>query len=444
MPTLELPRLIIHAVAAVVATERLALVNRNPVPDETGVPVGSTVALELVDVGTAGVDRTQTRVFVDGVLAFRGGGVPEFPAAFHGTLSSVVEGADSLRIVLDPVVPLLSLAVVAIRVLSATHDAQTLDAIYQFQVEDRTAPRVVAASATNQKTVRVGFDEAVLVPEGASFVLTPRSAPAVPVSVVASAIDDAIVTLTLDIEMTPDVPYEVVAAGVTDRFGNAVMAPYDRAVFVGFRPAMPPTRRFELWSMLPKHNRRDDVTGDLKRFIACLQEVTDLLLIDVDRWPEIFDFERAPEDYLDCILAELGNPFPFELDTLGRRRLAAILVEMYRQKGTAKGIQNAVRFFLEVEISAILPLNADSMVLGVSQLGVDWVLAPSDRFARYAFDVEVSRVLTPSERQKLRTIVDYLRPAHTHFVTLSEPAEVVTSQYWELGLSELGATTELR
>lgn len=93
----------------------------------------------------------------------------------------------------------------------------------------------------------------------------------------------------------------------------------------------------------------DDHTGDLFRFIACLQEVTNLLLADVDRWPDIFDLERAPEAFVDLILRDLGNPFPFELDAMGKRRLASVLVEMYRQKGTAKGIQNAIRFFLGID-----------------------------------------------------------------------------------------------
>jgi phage tail-like protein len=443
MPTLELPSLTLYAVAAEASTAHLVLINRSPGPGEAQVPVDSTIELELVDLGTAGVARSQTRVFVGDALAFEGGGAPEVRAGFDGPRASVTQGADHLRIVLDPTVPLASLAIVSVRVVSATMDGQTLDETYSFEIEDRIAPRLVAATATSPRTVRMGFDEAVLLPEGASFAFRPLGAPAVPVVAASAASDDAVVTLTLDTEMTPDVAYEAVAMGVTDRFGNAVMPPFDRAVFAGFRPAMPPTRRFDLWSMLPKHNRRDDVTGDLKRFIACLQEIVDLLLVDVDRWPDIFDFERAPEAFLDCILADLGNPFPFELNTLGRRRLAAILVEMYRQKGTAKGIQNAVRFFLGIEISAILPLNADSLVLGVSLLGVDWVLAPSDRFARYAFDVEVARVLTASERSKLRAIVDYLRPAHTHFVNLVEPTALVTSEFWDLGVSELGVTTQL-
>jgi phage tail-like protein len=195
--------------------------------------------------------------------------------------------------------------------------------------------------------------------------------------------------------------------------------------------------------MLPEHNRRNDETGDLRRFIACLQEVLDLLLADSDRFPDLFDYERAPETYLDCILADLGNPFSFDLDVLARRRLAAILVEMYSQKGTAKGIKNAVRFFLGIEISAIALFNGDTLVLGESELGVDWILGPSDRFARYAFDIKVSRVLTATERKQLRTIVEYLKPAHTHFVDLLEPVTVVVSEYWEIGVSELGVTTLL-
>lgn len=128
---------------------------------------------------------------------------------------------------------------------------------------------------------------------------------------------------------------------------------------------------------------------------------------------------------------------------MGKRRLASVLVEMYRQKGTAKGIQNAIRFFLGIDISAITPFNADTLYLGESLLGVDWVLGPSDRFARYVFNVEVARILTDRERQQLCAIVEYLKPAHTHFVDLVEPLPPVLPNHWELGVSDLGETTDL-
>ena len=113
---------------------------------------------------------------------------------------------------------------------------------------------------------------------------------------------------------------------------------------------------------------------------------------------------------------------------------------MYRQKGTARGIINAVRFFLGVEIEAVTAYAGEALVLGESELGVDWILGPSSRFARYAFDVIVVVPLTDAQRKQLRAIVEYLKPAHTHFVTLVEPAPPAFIDHWEFGVSEVGVT----
>lgn len=440
MATLELPRLQVDSVALISSADRPLLINRDPAPDEAGVPIDSLLALELVDPGPDGVDRGATRVWVDGVLAFDGSPIP----GFAGPLASSTQTADTLRIVLQPPQLLASLSTVAVRVVASTvGGAHVIDETYRFTVEDRTAPRLVSAQAVAQKQVRLVFDEPVALPSIASVRLTPMGAPTLPLAVIAAQVDGNTLLATLDTEMTPDVAHEVHALGVTDLAGNPVHSPFDRVRFTGFRAPRPASRGFDLWWMLPKHNRRDDTTGDLFRFIACLQEVTDLLLADVDRWPDIFDLERAPESFLELILQDLGNPFPFELDALGKRRLASVLVEMYRQKGTAQGIKNAVRFFLGIDIVAITAFNADTLVLGESMLGVDWVLGPSDRFAKYAFNVVVARILAATERKRLRAIVEYLKPAHTHFVDLVEPFPPVIPDHWELGLSDLGDTTLL-
>jgi phage tail-like protein len=444
MASLELPALYVDDVALEAAVSRPILVNRDPGPGEQSVPLDAFIALELVDPGLDGIDRAATQVFIDEEPVFVGGAPSEIAAAFAGPRSGVSQTADTLRVVLDPIVPLASEAQVTVRVVSRTvGGAGGIDESYEFTVEDRTAPRVVAAQATGPRLVRVAFDELVAVPEGATFQFRALAAPAVPIAPGSARADGILVSVELDTDMTPGVMYEVRAEGVTDLSENPVLAPFNRALFEGFRPARPPGRRFDLWQMIPKHNRRDDLTRDLFNFIACLQEVMDLLLADADRWPDIFDLERAPERFLDLILEDLGNPFAFDLDVVGKRRLAAILVDMYRQKGTAQGIRNAIRFFLGIEVVAITAFNVESLGLGEAELGVNWVLAPSERFSRYAFSIEVNRVLTPRERRELRAIVDYLKPAHTHFVDLIEPSEPEFVDDWELGISELGISTDL-
>lgn len=444
MSELELSALYVSAVELSADDERLLLVNRDPGPGEIGVSIDAALALELVDSDAADIDRGTVRVWVDDELAFDGRATPEVTPAFAGPLVDVVSSSDTLRIVLHPVMPFASEALVTVRVVARTlDDAASIDAVYAFAIEDRTAPRVVAAQAIGQRLVRIAFNEPVHLPDGAQFVFAPKSFPAVSADVESVTTEENVVTLSLDREMTPDVEYEVVARGVTDLSGNEVLGPYDRTSFAGFRPPQPLARRFSLWEMIQKHNRRDDVTRDLWRFIACLQEVADLLLVDVDRWVDIFDLERAPPPFLDLILRDLGNPFAFELDTMGKRRLASVLVELYEQKGTAKGIQNAVRFFLGIELATIMAWAEDTLTLGESELGVDWVLGPSGIFARYAFSIEVGRVLAENERKLLRVIVEYMKPAHTHFMDLLEPVLPAEPDHWELGISEIGFSTIL-
>lgn len=304
-------------------------------------------------------------------------------------------------------------------------------------------PSIVNAQALSPRLVRIAFDQDIVAQGVPNFECQALEQPAVPLRAVAAQIAGPLLDLTLDTEMTPRVRYLLIVSDLVDGNGHPTEPPGNRVEWTGFRPQQPGSRRFDLWSMLSKHNRRSDTTGDLRRFIACLQEVLDLLLSEIDRFPDIFDIERARAPFLDLILQDLGNPFPFELDDLGKRRLAAVLVEMYRQKGTAIGIKNAIRFFLGIDITAITPFTATTLILGESELGVDWELGPSSRFARYAFNVKVAMPLTDVQRRQLRNIVEYLKPAHTHFVDLIEPVPPPTFEHWELGISELGTNSDL-
>jgi hypothetical protein len=68
------------------------------------------------------------------------------------------------------------------------------------------------------------------------------------------------------------------------------------------------------------------------------------------------------------------------------------------------------------------------------------VLGPSAAYAAYAFEVVARRALAAEERRRLRQVVDYMQPAHTHFARLVEPVIPEVPDHLELGLSALGET----
>jgi len=446
-PDDPMPALYVDDVVAVDHDAQLALVNRDPGPSELGVPIDWTIAFELIDTGLAGVSLVGTTVWVNGVKAYDGdsGG---FQAGFDGPDSAVsAPAADTLRIVLDPTAPFTSEQLVTVRVQSElVGGGSPLDESYSFTTEDVQAPQLVMvgrpAVALDQRTVRLEFDEDVVVADASAIILTPRTFPAVPLVVVEAQADGHFVVVTVDTEMTPGANYQIdVSNGaVEDTDGNPT-DPFEWVSFDGFRPEAPYNRRFLLWYMLPQKNRDDDETGDLRRFIDCLQEVVDLLLFDIDRFPEIFDIERCSSTFIDLILADLGDPFDVDLEDADKRRLATVLVQMYREKGTAEGIENAIRFFLGIEVE-VQALNDLVMRLGVSRLGDNWTLGTTHQRSLYSFDIVTDAVLTAELVAHVRRIAEYLKPAHTHLVDVRGNEEP-TVPVWVLGQSQLGADSTL-
>jgi phage tail-like protein len=318
--------------------------------------------------------------------------------------------------------------------------------------EGQAGPRVTGVQARAPARVRVSFDRPVKQRSAsevddalnpALYLVSALSAPAAPVSVVgvASFVDSAVELLT-DVPLTPTATYRLELGAVVDARGLAVAPPDNVALVSGFAPSRPANRAFDLYRLLPEVNRREDITGDLRRFLACLQDATDLLLDDIDGFTQILDPDVAPEPTIDLMLGELGNPFQFDLELVDKRRLLQVLVAMYREKGTDVGVRNAIRFFLGLEV-AITSYAGEALFLGESRLGEDWVLGPSSAFAAYAFEIVAPRALEREERRRLREVVDYMKPAHTHFARLVEPSIPEVPDHLELGLSGLGESWRL-
>lgn len=442
----DLPAFRVDAVVLDQAPAGLVVFNRDPEPSEDGIPRTSYVEAWVAWSDPAGggdVDASTVKLWIDGVLAMDGGVAQP---GFSGSQS----GINLVTVQATPATPFGSDVDVVVRVYAEKQGDPTtvIDSSWIFHTVDETAPTVVGAEATAQRVIVVAFDDLMLVSGGgaadaatpSNYVLSVISGtPAVtPEIIAAEDTDRSHVRLTTSIEMTPRAVYRLtVAATVSDDNGNALGVP-GLAEFSGFAPATPDGRDFSLWRMLPVLNRRDDATGDLARFVGCWQEVVDLLLAEIDRFPAILDPDFADESWLDLMLYDLGNPFPFALDASGKRRLLRVLVDIYREKGTAIGIINAVRFFVGVEV-VVLVVSTD-LVLGLGdwELGVDWYLGSSDPADLYSFDIVSPRALTDDERWVIRVVVDYMKVAHEHLRAIVEPAQAATYDPVELGISELG------
>ncbi len=440
---LEIPAIYFDTFLVDTIPDGLGVFNRLPPADNVGAALATPVSFHLISTTGTAPDMAATTVYIGGVAVFTNG-VDE-----PGYVSTVTaHGAAAWVVSIQPDVPFESEELVDVRVVS-TLGATTIVQDWSFEIIDETPPRLHSANSPSHDRVRVRFDEAVRMIDAASsddalnpanWEIVPTMAPAVTVEVVSvELVSDVEVDLIFDIPITRGAVYEVTASNVEDLIGNTIESPNDTVSFVGYECPVPATRRFDLWRLVADMDRRRDETRDLYKFLAMLQEPTDLLLCDVDRWVEILDVDIAEERYVDHMLIQLGNPFDFDLELIDKRRLVRSLIRVYQQKGTGVGIINVIRFFMGLEVT-ITRYNEDGWLLGVHEIGVDTILAPSSSYARYSFDVESPTELTDAQRAQLRELVVYMKPAHTHFIRLNEPEALEEgTEYWLLGVSLLGA-----
>ena len=224
------------------------------------------------------------------------------------------------------------------------------------------------------------------------------------------------VDLELIDDLTPNAQYNLEATAVTDVAGNTVGSVYP---FTSWQLKQVPNREWDLWSLIPAYNKDKDSTQDLERFIKSLDESAQLLLHDVDQFGALLDPLSTKDAVVDVMLESLGNPLRFVggLDLDKKRDLLSLLVPMYKLKGTAKGVENAVQFFIGKTVTVVpWVLPADTWTLGSSVLGYNAYIGPSKSYVRYSFRLQHTEDLTDTDKSRIEEIVDFIRPAHTHFV----------------------------
>jgi len=406
------------------------VINRIPEDGEIEVPLyfspvethlASNIRFQIFDPGSNLPDASNYRVSVNDVTVFEAGGETGGWLVYVEPLSP--DEPAVLVFAMVPPQPFQSSEVVTVTVTSIFGDPI---ASWSFTMQDLTRPALENAGARDVRTVLARFDEPMdfgevdgnataLNPE--NYVLSRVSTFAVLLQpVAAERIDNTTVALTFSAPLTFGAAYTLTVSNARDVRGNVVDEPPNNSItFTGFNPDTPEGRRFQLWDFIPEQNKREDKsTRDLFRFISVLQEVTNVLLYEIDRFADLIDPDLAPERFVDAMLADLGNPFPTsELSLADRRRLLAVLVSIYQQKGTTPGVVDAVRFLLGLEVE-IHPVPWDGWLLGVGELGETTVLGPETQYQLYSFAVHAAVPLTAVQYKRVDELVDFMKPPHTH------------------------------
>ena len=414
----------------------------------------ANVEFEIVDLGSDGIDLAETFVTLNGVPVYSAG---VFQPGWAGPESATsTPQPNAKRFVIDPQNSFDSEQDITIEVHSKTNAGAPLVGSWTFYIVDETFPAVASANALTTTTVHVAFNEPMTSttstdpndatnPENYTFEPLPADGiPAVtPTTASVEKLSSESFIVTASEAFTPGVAYSIIVANAQDANGNAIQAPNNSATFT-FSLPVPNGRSFDLWRMIPQMNRQEDETGDLVRFIRCLQEPVDLALYDVDTFPQIIDLDIAPEPFVDQMLLDMGNPFAFaaSLSLTDKRRLLRVLPTLIGQKGLRRGIINVVRFFLGIEIE-IHSLYEDGWIIGEDELGETTYLGTNVQALIYSFEIESPIALTDDERDKISQIANYMKPAHTHLIRIIEPTVSPTADHWELGLSEIGVETIL-
>jgi hypothetical protein len=160
------------------------------------------------------------------------------------------------------------------------------------------------------------------------------------------------------------------------------------------------------------------------------------------------------------MLIDLGNPFECPLTDIEKRKLVKLLIPIYLQKGTCNGIVNVVRFLLNLEdidcdeyncmeepgetTTCVWTLGESFLPDDASPDDGDTILGTSVPYLLYSFKIKSDTILTEDQRNKIKIIVDYMKPAHTHCLGIVDPSTPEDEiDHLELGLSQLGVNWTL-
>jgi phage tail-like protein len=186
----------------------------------------------------------------------------------------------------------------------------------------------------------------------------------------------------------------------------------------------------------------DEENGNvLERFLLIAQHLTTGVEEKLEFLHEIFDPRTTSETFLPWLASWLAMPLLEGWDEEKRREIVQRVPELYRLRGTARGLKLALRLFASV----VAEIHEGEwpypgFVIGKSStVGMDTVLSPPV-FTSQCFTVELPDDRDEVSRERLRTVqalVESEKPAHAQYALVFRKTEPV---YLRVPFLQVGST----
>jgi phage tail-like protein len=165
----------------------------------------------------------------------------------------------------------------------------------------------------------------------------------------------------------------------------------------------------------------------LQRFLLISAHLTSGIEERLSYLHEFFDPRLTQVRFLPWLASWLAMPILEEWDEEKRREIIQRVPELYRLRGTARGLKLALRLFADVKAEIHEgEWPYPGLVIGRSStVGKDTVLSPPV-FMSQCFTVELPDKKADVSRERLRTVqalVENEKPAHAHYALVFQETE---------------------
>jgi phage tail-like protein len=194
-----------------------------------------------------------------------------------------------------------------------------------------------------------------------------------------------------------------------------------------------------LFSNLPAIYREYGKDGYLYRLLSLFGDTLQAIEYEVDGLHNNLNPGRARADFLPWLASWVALALDETWPESRRRELIGRIVELYKWRGTIYGIRTFVEIYTGIRPEIIEPFNAGWVIGARSTVGEDTkIYEPSEDPHSFSVIVNSFERLTSEQRQKIMSVVELQKPAHTRVIHFGW-----SHGFWQVGVrSTVGSDME--